>query len=105
MPTASRVRIWRRVLRGREFLPSPFGRDRRRSNWPVRDCLPVAFANWPIRSEEHTSELQSPMYLVCRLLLEKKNANLVQRVMAALNACGNGMKGQPVLVLLVALHD
>src|SRR5437762_13961642 len=24
------------------------------------------------RSEEHTSELQSPMYLVCRLLLEKK---------------------------------
>src|SRR5437764_9905931 len=28
------------------------------------------------RSEEHTSELQSPMYLVCRLLLEKKNANI-----------------------------
>src|SRR5437762_14266685 len=26
-----------------------------------------------MRSEEHTSELQSPMYLVCRLLLEKKN--------------------------------
>src|SRR5437879_7815134 len=26
----------------------------------------------PARSEEHTSELQSPMYLVCRLLLEKK---------------------------------
>src|SRR5437764_8804625 len=28
------------------------------------------------RSEEHTSELQSPMYLVCRLLLEKKKAYL-----------------------------
>ena len=28
---------------------------------------------WETRSEEHTSELQSPMYLVCRLLLEKKN--------------------------------
>src|SRR5437762_13141129 len=27
---------------------------------------------WVERSEEHTSELQSPMYLVCRLLLEKK---------------------------------
>src|SRR5437762_10469721 len=27
------------------------------------------------RSEEHTSELQSPMYLVCRLLLEKKKMN------------------------------
>src|SRR5437879_8397971 len=26
-----------------------------------------------MRSEEHTSELQSPMYLVCSLLLEKKN--------------------------------
>src|SRR5437764_2024991 len=28
-----------------------------------------------VRSEEHTSELQSPMYLVCRLLLEKKKKN------------------------------
>src|SRR3712207_7316767 len=27
---------------------------------------------WQIRSEEHTSELQSRQYLVCRLLLEKK---------------------------------
>src|SRR2546426_6364029 len=27
---------------------------------------------WPDRSEEHTSELQSPCNLVCRLLLEKK---------------------------------
>src|SRR5437763_16705087 len=32
---------------------------------PLRSVVP--------RSEEHTSELQSPMYLVCRLLLEKKN--------------------------------
>src|SRR5437879_10926446 len=32
----------------------------------------------PSRSEEHTSELQSPMYLVCRLLLEKKKqANII----------------------------
>src|SRR5438876_5006686 len=28
------------------------------------------------RSEEHTSELQSPVHLVCRLLLEKKKAEL-----------------------------
>src|SRR5437764_8792455 len=36
------------------------------------------------RSEEHTSELQLPMYLVCRLLLEKKK---VQRnIKASLNA-------------------
>src|SRR5437763_10864036 len=32
-------------------------------------------ADWG-RSEEHTSELQSPMYLVCRLLLEKKKGLL-----------------------------
>src|SRR5437764_5031415 len=30
------------------------------------------------RSEEHTSELQSPMYLVCRLLLEKKKKKIQQ---------------------------
>src|SRR5690348_17636930 len=29
-----------------------------------------------LRSEEHTSELQSPVHLVCRLLLEKKNKYL-----------------------------
>src|SRR3712207_7140688 len=29
-------------------------------------------ADQPVRSEEHTSELQSRQYLVCRLLLEKK---------------------------------
>src|SRR5438876_4045433 len=29
-----------------------------------------------LRSEEHTSELQSPVHLVCRLLLEKKKRNL-----------------------------
>src|SRR5256885_4046044 len=31
------------------------------------------YYNYKIRSEEHTSELQSPCNLVCRLLLEKKN--------------------------------
>src|SRR3712207_8903681 len=46
--------------------------------------LPACSAHWrrsgartskrhPQRSEEHTSELQSRQYLVCRLLLEKKN--------------------------------
>src|SRR3712207_8413686 len=31
-----------------------------------------------LRSEEHTSELQSRQYLVCRLLLEKKNRSYTQ---------------------------
>src|SRR2546422_2939521 len=42
----------------------------------MRDCLIgfIAFSitNWLRRSEEHTSELQSRLHLVCRLLLEKK---------------------------------
>src|SRR3712207_8801417 len=32
----------------------------------------------PGRSEEHTSELQSRQYLVCRLLLEKKKLNIIR---------------------------
>src|SRR4051794_41357042 len=31
-----------------------------------------------VRSEEHTSELQSPVHLVCRLLLEKKKKRIEQ---------------------------
>src|SRR3712207_8187839 len=36
----------------------------------------------PGRSEEHTSELQSRQYLVCRLLLEKKNNKQMNKVRA-----------------------
>src|SRR5437879_9867114 len=41
----------------------------------VRGCPGLCWSCNPCRSEEHTSELQSPMYLVCRLLLEKKKKN------------------------------
>src|SRR5205809_1753356 len=34
---------------------------------------------WRLRSEEHTSELQSRLHLVCRLLLEKKNSEASKR--------------------------
>src|SRR5256885_11501821 len=50
-----------RVREGREDLPR--GRVARLEAFP--------------RSEEHTSELQSPCNLVCRLLLEKKKKNLL----------------------------
>src|SRR5437762_8775430 len=43
------------------------------------ECFPGHREHGPAplrRSEEHTSELQSPMYLVCRLLLEKKKKRL-----------------------------
>src|SRR5438876_4779288 len=39
---------------------------------PSPSEAPGVAAHWP-RSEEHTSELQSPVHLVCRLPLEKKN--------------------------------
>src|SRR5437879_2208218 len=38
----------------------------------VKALVPLLGYLRRLRSEEHTSELQSPMYLVCRLLLEKK---------------------------------
>src|SRR3712207_8079674 len=41
---------------------------------PVRHHVPAELdGKLRVRSEEHTSELQSRQYLVCRLLLEKKN--------------------------------
>src|SRR3712207_7337446 len=44
------------------------------TSWPSRrsPCFTVS-SPFTRRSEEHTSELQSRQYLVCRLLLEKKN--------------------------------
>src|SRR5258708_28485815 len=45
------------------------GDDSRRRTWEFSE-----------RSEEHTSELQSPDHLVCRLLLEKKNRTEKQTV-------------------------
>src|SRR5580704_18587439 len=49
----------------------------RSSDLTLNACDPVTYETenrsfaW-LRSEEHTSELQSPVHLVCRLLLEKK---------------------------------
>src|SRR3712207_8238830 len=65
-------------LQGRHLLEDG-GRDgRHRVRAPVRGPAPA----WgrvrllpPGRSEEHTSELQSRQYLVCRLLLEKKKTS------------------------------
>src|SRR2546426_4262758 len=43
-------------------------------NWAAQIATETVWGNsgWMTRSEEHTSELQSPCNLVCRLLLEKK---------------------------------
>src|SRR5256885_8017170 len=52
------------------FRPSRVGKLRRRMG---ANCREHSSREWiRLRSEEHTSELQSPCNLVCRLLLEKK---------------------------------
>src|SRR3712207_8023523 len=43
---------------------------------PVAAAAVVGQRRHPDRSEEHTSELQSRQYIVCRLLLEKKNRHM-----------------------------
>src|SRR2546426_5551756 len=43
---------------------------------PVEGLTPLATVPQAERSEEHTSELQSPCNLVCRLLLEKKKKKI-----------------------------
>src|SRR5205809_5404287 len=47
----------------------------RNVTFPPNTLQPISFTlvtELPVRSEEHTSELQSRLHLVCRLLLEKK---------------------------------
>src|SRR5438445_5175692 len=44
----------------------------------ARAALTALSTSAAVRSEEHTSELQSRQYLVCRLLLEKKKSNSSQ---------------------------
>src|SRR5687768_17780083 len=61
----------REELVGDEIRPD---RNRRRGKVFHRPILGgVLLKGIGVRSEEHTSELQSRLHLVCRLLLEKKN--------------------------------
>src|SRR3712207_7744106 len=63
----------RRALRRRTRAARPAHRGGPRPPAPGPDDRPAARLNAArTRSEEHTSELQSRQYLVCRLLLEKK---------------------------------
>src|SRR5688500_19376968 len=61
----------RRERRHRDRLHHPRGRTPGRQ----LDPPPGMVKTVSVRSEEHTSELQSPCNLVCRLLLEKKTKN------------------------------
>src|SRR5438034_8028499 len=61
------------VLIGSAFLPGAPSAVR-------PDATPAALSMHGVRSEEHTSELQSHSDLVCRLLLEKKKRKSQQRL-------------------------
>src|SRR3712207_7723285 len=63
--------LFRSPWRTRSGLAPQNSRSARRASSPA-DPPPVAAQPAAARSEEHTSELQSRQYLVCRLLLEKK---------------------------------
>src|SRR3712207_8412841 len=60
---------------GRRLGRGPGGRLIETGPRPDRGWPPGRRPPSPRRSEEHTSELQSRQYLVCRLLLEKKKKN------------------------------
>src|SRR5687767_15977182 len=53
-------------------LQEAHGPQRPRGHHSQREAHAAAGGRCAVRSEEHTSELQSLAYLVCRLLLEKK---------------------------------
>src|SRR2546426_9197687 len=63
--------------------------------WPTpASSTALAWAPSATRSEEHTSELQSPCNLVCRLLLEKKKQTVHQYVvnLSGVRAAGSSWK-------------
>src|SRR5205809_4424883 len=67
-------------------------RGRPRPRWRARPPALLPYRHRQGRSEEHTSELQSRLHLVCRLLLEKKKEALVRRY-------------EPQLILISAGYD
>src|SRR2546429_3648780 len=56
---------------------SPMGGSCRTARWAACGCAATRARS--ARSEEHTSELQSRLHLVCRLLLEKKKKKKARR--------------------------
>src|SRR5437762_7806638 len=67
------------AIRSRASSPDASVATKRSPARSVRSSPASSTATAP-RSEEHTSELQSPMYLVCRLLLEKKKKKQIHKI-------------------------
>src|SRR5947208_4730043 len=83
----STLLIKENIIRGTASPVAPWSSQREKLSWKGRlmasGCAIAATQTVPghlkTRSEEHTSELQSPDHLVCRLLLEKKNKQSTRR--------------------------
>src|SRR2546422_8239700 len=75
-------------------------RVRRKTRYPFRrrSGPPLLPATACLRSEEHTSELQSRLHLVCRLLLEKKKKKIANRVPSTKTAKRAGTHGEKLLM-------
>src|SRR2546425_5266001 len=81
-PPRSTLFPYTTLFRSQEGLGRHKGYEYARTTNPTREALERNIAaleggryGFAFRSEEHTSELQSLAYLVCRLLLEKKKKN------------------------------
>src|SRR2546425_8696846 len=77
-PYSTLFRSHQHVLRNVALIQSVFGEQRpinvEVERWCIERLMEEHVGRAKDRSEEHTSELQSLAYLVCRLLLEKKNS-------------------------------
>src|SRR2546429_4502233 len=67
---------------GGAIAPGSRERSRKHKIIQIGQCCQQGF-----RSEEHTSELQSRLHLVCRLLLEKKKVSWNQQLVLISNYC------------------
>src|SRR5947208_15665444 len=78
-PYTTLFRSWPVVMETRYFAALGVWNENTPACAPSSGCdLPGLAANFTLpRSEEHTSELQSPDHLVCRLLLEKKKKKIL----------------------------
>src|SRR5256885_7147555 len=72
-PLQTRLPVW--TAQRADTAPRPLPSADRGHLGGERVHQPLHLGHGRPRSEEHTSELQSPCNLVCRLLLEKKNAH------------------------------
>src|SRR5438552_11782183 len=81
-PVSDALRAWEQRS-GRDLIAAAEAMPADKYNYRPTPAQ-MSFAQ--IRSEEHTSELQSPDHLVCRLLLEKKKKTNHIRSMSKINA-------------------